>query len=137
MGNLKIKYKRMEYIDNLERVKKTDEQIVERLMNDSKDHKFHWHKDSDYIYTKLMKVHEDTKIDIIFKISDQLEQLEIYSEYQNELQDDFDSIITLDIYMRKNGKKEIFCRRISALQLKLSNLLEIVLPMIENKIDKK
>lgn len=123
-------------IDNLERHKKTDEQIIDQLMAESKKGLLNWYSDNDYIYTRRIIKKNDTRVDILFKISDQLLEDEIYSEYAY-YQDAFANMITLDIYMTKNHKKEIFIRRISSFQLKLSNLLEIVMPNVKKKPDNK
>jgi len=121
------------------RFKKSDSDIIDLLMEDTKKNKLEWYGEDDMIYTKVTKNYGETKIDTIFKISDQLMEDE-YGEnemFGYEFQDMFSNVITLDIYMSKNGKKEIFCRRISIGQLKLSNLLEIVLPDLRKKSDKK
>ncbi len=123
---------------DLQRFKKSDIDIIDLLMEDTKKGRLHWFGEDDMIYTNVVEKYGETAVDTIFKISDQL----IEDEYENEMfgyefQDMFSNVITLDIYMRKNNKKEIFCRRISTGQLKLSNLLEIILPNLEKKQDKK
>lgn len=123
-------------IDNLERHKKTDDEIVDRLTEESKKGLLNWYRDQDFIYTRRIIKKDDTRIDILFKISDELLEDEIYSEYAY-YQDAMGSMITLDIYMTKNHKREIFIRRISMPQLKLSDLLEVVMPNVKNKPDKK
>lgn len=112
---------------DLQRFKKSDSDIIDLLMEDTKKNELEWYGEDDMIYTKISKKYGYTKIDTIFKISDQL----IEEEYDNEIfgyefQNMFSDVITLDVYMSKNGKKEIFCRRILTGQLKLSNLLEII-----------
>ena len=135
-------------IDVLERKKKTDEQIIDRLISETKNNTRHWYfvgKESEieFLYTKVRKEVEirgtKTIIDTIFKISDQLieeeDDDEIYSEFQYPSQKN--NIITLEIYISKNNKKEIFCRRISSHQLKLSDLVGVALPIAVKKPDKK
>lgn len=114
-----------------ERVKKTDEEIIERLMEDTRGNKLKWYATTDdLIYAKHRKIYGNTVVDVIFKIFDQFE--EQYSEFAYyDFHDGFDTILVLDIYFSKNNKKEIFCKRISAYQLKLSNLLAIVKPTTE------
>jgi hypothetical protein len=116
-----------------ERVKKTDDEIIDRLIEDTREEKLKWFASTDdLIYAKHRKIYGNTVVDVIFKLFDQFE--EQYSEFAYyDFHDGFDTILVLDIYFSKNNKKEIFCKRISAYQLKLSNLVAIAKPIIEKK----
>lgn len=127
--------------DNLERIPKKNEQILDLLIDDTKKGKLHWYADNpnDFIYTKMVKIFTDkrgdTRIDTIFKLSDSIYEEE-YPEMgfvSYEFQDLFNSLTTLDIYIKKNNKKEIFCKRISDHQMKLDELMRLVLVVMEKK----
>lgn len=132
-------------LTNLERVTKSDEEIIDLLMEDTKRGKLHWYEDDsdpdcNYIYTRMINKYakipgkrDELRIDTIFKISDQLIEEEEDQDIGYEFQDLFNNMISLDIYMSKNLKKEVFCRRILTGQLKLSNLLEAILPNLQKK----
>jgi len=115
-----------------EKKKKTDEQIINRLLDDTREGKLTWYFDEklDYIYCRrcivkdgISNIKGSDKIYIIFRLSDS--SIEEEQEPYYEFQDYFGTctILSLDIYMSKNLKKEIFCRRIIAHQLKLTELL--------------
>lgn len=136
-------------LKNLERVTKSDEDIIDLLMEDTKRGWLHWYEDDsdpdcNYIYTRMIKKYpkiigkrNELRVDTIFKISDQLIEEEQDEDIGFEFQDLFNNMISLDIYMSKNLKKEVFCRRILTGQLKLSNLLEEILPNLQKKPTKK
>jgi hypothetical protein len=116
------------------KVKKSDEDIIDQLMVDTVDGKFEWLEKNDIIYTKLEKTYNDTKVELYFELSDTLLEDE-YAEnvmFGYEFQDMFSNMITLDIFMCKNNKKKVFVKRISMHQLKLSDLLEKVMPLVAN-----
>jgi hypothetical protein len=133
-------------IDNLERVPKKNEQIIDLLINDTKKDKIYWYTDNpnDFIYTRMIKLYSDkrgdTRIDIIFKLSDSIYEEEFeypemgYASY--EFQNLFNSITTLDIYIKKNNKKEIFCKRISDYQMKLDELMRLVIIVMKKNPSK-
>lgn len=139
----------MRGIDDLERVRKTDIEIIERLISDTKRGALNWYGDDDYIYTRVVTTPvNEIRVDTIFKISDQQVEQETDDLFTYEFQDMFSAVVTLDIYMSKyrksDGKwvassKEKFCRRlsISGTQLKLSELLETVLPVMKAKPEVK
>lgn len=116
-----------------EKKKKTDEQIINRLLDDTREGKLTWYFDEklEYIYCRrgivkdgISNIKGSERIDIIFRLSDSSieEEQEPYYEFQDYFMDAC-TILSLDIYMSKNLKKEIFCRRIIAHQLKLTELL--------------
>ena len=133
-------------IDDLEKVKKTDEQIISKLLEDTKANKLRWYfvgeeRAIEYLYTKVRKEvtikGDKTIISTIFKIADQLiEDDEQYSEFQEDIFAQV-NLITLDVLFNKNNKKDIFCKRILGHQLKLSELVALVLPIAVKKPEKK
>jgi len=128
---------------------KPEDEIISTLMRDTKDKKFTWYADpkEEILYCKRRLVKDPStnikgndKIDLIFKISDQLVEEEIdeddymFAEYQGFYPSR--NLISLDISISKNNKKEIFCRRITSYQLKLTELLEIILEDYKLKPEK-
>lgn len=117
------------------KVKKSDEDIIDQLMEDTVDGRFEWYAKNDIIYTKLEKTYDGTKVELDFELSDTLLEDE-YAEnamFGYEFQDMFSNMITLDIFMCKNNKKKVFVKRISMHQLKLSDLLEKIMPLVKNR----
>ncbi len=128
-------------LENLERIRKTNDKIIKSLTDDTKKGKLHWYTDDKTIYTRLVKIlgedESTTRIDLIFKISDETIEDE-YNDYAHyfgyEQSSLFETtIVTLEIYMSKNKKKEVFCKKISTDQLALSDLLGVILPIVEKK----
>jgi len=101
------------------------EQIIELLIKDTIGNKLHWYYDYDYFYCKIMTQNKNTTVHTIFKLS---ETVFPNSEFGY---DDF--VVNLDIYISKNKKNEIFCKRISDYQLKLVELLNAVLHVKKDK----
>lgn len=109
---------------NLERFKKSNIDIINRLMNDTKLDKLHWYyKDDDILYTKIILLEKGSRITLIFEITDVDSGYDNYSEY-----DFHNSMIVLDIFLsKKNNKNRIFIKRISDYQIKLSDLtMEVI-----------
>jgi hypothetical protein len=130
----------MTYIDNLEKKRKTDSEIIENLTEDTKKGKFHWYGNSTLLYTRRRIVKSsskgETNVDTIFKLFEQ----EIEEEYPIPMnfsyEYEMDPIVTMDIYISKNGKKEIHCKRITGFQFKLSQLMAIALDDAEKNMKK-
>jgi hypothetical protein len=133
---------------NLDKVKKTDEQIINKLLDDTREGKLSWYSDMtlNYMYCRrrIVKdpssnIKEEDKIDIIFKLSDDIveqEQDTFPYEFQDYFSDSY-TIISLDIYMSKNLKREVFCRRVTNHQLKLTELMsEVIHVLKKNQLNK-
>lgn len=119
-------------------IKKTDEEIIDLLILDTKRSKLKWVTKDDTITSKKINVYGSNVITTIMTLSDELvedeELINIYgysAEFSNYITQ---NVISLDIYMNKNGKKNIFCRRIIAHQLKLSDLIMVI--YAQNNSDK-
>lgn len=104
---------------------KTSEQIISLLIKDTIENKLHWYSDDDYYYCRILTQKKNTIVHTIFKISE--------TPFVN---DDFgydDYAINLDIYLSKNKKKEIFCKRITGYQLRLIELMNAVVFVKKDK----
>lgn len=106
--------------------KKTDEEIVTALTQDTEQNKIHWSSNEQYIFSEL-KVGEG--IEIIFRISDinkYEEEDEYYSRYQFYEMNDNELI--LSVSLKKNTlKQEIFIKRLNVSQMQLLFLLDHVM----------
>lgn len=110
----------------MDRVKKTKEQIIDTLLSDTRSGNLIWYIDRDIKYSRHTLIHDkDNRIDVIFKLSEDLMEDEYSLDSMYYMGEMFDTI-TLDIYLCKNNKKEIFCDRIYTNQFKLYDLMRIV-----------
>lgn len=103
---------------------KTHLEIIDRLIDDTISSRLLWYDDGDYFRSTIRTEKHGLKLDTIFKLSDCMysDPANIYTTYED------DDIITVDIYIKKNaGGKEIFCIRIKDHQLKLLELLNVVM----------
>lgn len=127
-----------------DRIRKSNEDLIEDLTHDTFERKLRWYGDDsmDYYYCRRRVIKNDIsnikddkdKIDIIFKISESLvDEEEDDVPYQFQAYYESYPSISLEIYMSKNGKKEIFCKRIMDHQLKLVELLSTVVHNSEKK----
>lgn len=103
--------------------KKTDEDIVDSLIQDTLADKIQWHSDDVYIFTKLQV---DKNINIIFRISDKNyeeeedEYIESYGYYEMNVHE-----IVLTIAMKKKTlEKEIFIKKVNTSQMQLMYLVD-------------
>jgi len=101
---------------------RSEDEIIERLIDDTMRNKLHWYSKDDFSYCTVRTEKTGNIIETIFRLSEIEEPMDImftdYGEY----------LIVLDVYMRKNKKpKEIFCFRIKSFQLKLVELLTAVM----------
>jgi hypothetical protein len=115
--------------------KKSEEDIVDRLMDDTIQGKLNWYKDEEYIYCSVRTEKGTDIVDTIFRIWEEsyMNEFTGYVGYDIEDEDD-EYFIILDIYMKKNKKgKEIFIWRIKNYQLKLTELLNVVLRISKPK----
>lgn len=120
-------------------MKKSEEDIVDRLMEDTMNGRLNWYKDDEYIFCTVRTEKETDIVDMIFRIWEEsyMDEYTGYVGYDIEDEDD-EYFIILDIYMRKNKKgKEIFIGRIKSYQLKLTELLNVVLKIKKPKPKKK
>ena len=111
-------------------VKKSDEEIINLLILDTRRSNLKWEYTDDTITTKKISVYGSNVITTIMTISDELvedeELVNMYgysAEFTNYISQ---KVVSLDIYMNKNGKKNIFVRRIVSHQLKLSDLIQTI-----------
>lgn len=120
-------------IDNLERVSRSDKEIIDKLISDTKRNAIHWYNTTDMIYCKIGKQIGNNLIFIIFKISDQMVEEYPYNkfDFDQSSSDVNDTVIVLDIYISKSNKREIFCKRIQDYQLKLINLIDTIIPAMK------
>lgn len=104
-------------------VVKTDEQILDIILSDTRSGNLLWKIDRDIRYSRYSFTHNDSnKIDLIFKLSEDLMEDEDFDHmYYNFSMEN----ITLDIYLSKNNKKEFFCKRIFTFQYKLNEIMRI------------
>jgi hypothetical protein len=108
---------------------KKEEDIVDKLMEDTMNGKLNWYKDDEYIFCTVRTEQGTEIIDTIFRLWEEsyMDEFSGYMGYDIESEDD-DYFIILDIYMKKNKKgKEIFIGRIKSFQLKLTELLNVVI----------
>ena len=116
-------------------MKKSDEDIVDSLMEDTMKGKLIWYKDDEYIFCTISTEKGTEIIETIFRLWEEsyMNEFSNYMGYELEDEDD-EYLIILDIYMRKNKKgKEIFIGRIKNYQLKLTELLNVVIKIKKPK----
>jgi len=120
---------------DLDRIKKTDIQIIERLIRDTSNNKIHWYEDSfeNVFYARTLTLSKDqkTKVFLKFEIStiddtDDNFAVEFSEVYYGE-------VLQLNILMKKNSNKEIECRKITEYQHELSELTNLVLKNLKVK----
>jgi len=102
-------------------------ELIEKLIEDKISNKLNWYKKDYYFYCTIRKIQKTDIIDTIFKLIETVEDdvMDMMSYTEFSLEDEYS--IKLDIYLRKNKKKESFCVRIDDHQLKLLELLEAVM----------
>lgn len=103
---------------------KTNEDIIDNLLSDTRTNKIIWFSDDDIFYTKI-NVKDD--INIIFKFSDTYEEEEEYTEFGAYMDMFSFNMLTLDVYLTKKYKKEMYCKRITSNQVKLQDLLNMLI----------
>jgi hypothetical protein len=120
-------------IDNM---RKSDNEIVDRLLKDTKSGSLNWYLNEldMYVYTRVITVDNSNRIDVIFKLLEGLDNDDYFAVEYAELYND--NLVYLDIYMTKNKGNEIFCRRISKEQNKLTELSEKAISVLKNKYGK-
>jgi len=96
-------------------------EILEKILKDTNENKFHWYLNTDkgYFYSIRRINEKETTIDLIFKASDN------YDEVENQLQMNY--MCYIDIYMKKNKKNPVLLFRIQDNQNLIQDILEVVL----------
>lgn len=130
-------------LEDLEKKKKSNNEIIESLIKDTKDNKFKWYRNQDELFyarrRKIVKTkYGETILDIIFRIYEQeIGHDDYYDEYSNfswEYQQLMkEKLITLDILITKNGKKEILCRKMTNYQHNLKTLIKEIIKVYNEK----
>lgn len=116
-------------MENISHFKKSDIEIIDKLILDTQRGKIFWyHKNDDVIFSKLHIIHNGNIITLTFELSDIDSDFDEYTEYSFQL----DKLVILDIFLsKKNIKKRIFCKRISSCQMKLFDLIVEVMNVVK------
>ena len=118
---------------------KTDDEIVDSLIDDTMSNKINWDSDNNYIFCKI-KINSD--IDLIFRIydisheeedDDDFDMYRLDGRYYDNRYDTSVRIINLSVSMKKkNISKETYIKNIKTSQMRLMYLLEYITPTLKN-----
>jgi len=118
---------------------KTDDEIVDSLIDDTMLNKINWDSDNNYIFCKI-KINSD--IDLIFRIydlsheeedDDDFDMYRLDGRYYDNRYDMCVRIINLSVSMKKkNISKETYIKNIKTSQMRLMYLLEYITPTLKN-----
>jgi len=118
---------------------KTDDEIVDSLIDDTMSNKINWDSDNNYIFCKI-KINSD--IDLIFRIydisheeedDDDFDMYRLDGRYYDNRYDMSVRIINLSVSMKKkNISKETYIKNIKTSQMRLMYLLEYITPTLKN-----
>lgn len=108
-------------------------EILEKILNDTKSGKYHWYLNDNvgYFYSirRIESKEKNTIIDIIFKASDNYDEIE-----GNPLMTNY--VLYMDLYMSKNLKKAKLLFRIKDNQSILQDIMEEILKIYKKAPEK-